>query len=215
MSINNFGQTVSVQTKQPEKPQPFGQQVSQQAQEKNEAKRAERTDAANTMTPQQQAKTELNRSIVEASLEVSINAGNESMTLLYKAAVEKLNEVLEPDLGPRPLDSALESGLDVSPDATADRIVSLTTALFSRFQDANPNMEGAELIDHFVDVIGGGIEQGFNEARDILDGMGVLEGDIASNIDLTSELVTQKLEQFRLDNGGSVRTPQEDNPETV
>ncbi|MGB0468868.1 MAG: DUF5610 domain-containing protein [Pontibacterium sp.] len=200
MSINNFGQTVSSQTAQPERKLPQGQQPASQTSNKIEASASATTG---TVSPQQQAKTELNRSIVEASLSVSINTGNESMALLYKAAAEQLNEVLEPQLGPRPLDAAVESGLDVSPEATADRIVSLTTGLFSRFQDANPDLKGAELTDHFVDVIGGGILQGFNEARDILDGMNVLEGDIAGNIDLTYDLVVEKLEQFRLDNGGT------------
>ncbi|MBE9398445.1 DUF5610 domain-containing protein [Pontibacterium sp. N1Y112] len=206
MSINNFGQSVSVQAKQSDKPQPFGQHVSQQAHEKNEAKRAERAESTASMTPQQQAKTELNRSIVEAALQVKINAGNDSLALVFKAATEKINEILEPDLGPRALDNAVESGLDVSPEATADRIVSLTTGLFSRFQEANPELQGSELVDHFTDVIGGGILQGFGEAREILDGLGALTDDVAGNIDQTYDLVVEKLEQFRLDNGGSERS---------
>jgi hypothetical protein len=210
MSINNFGQSISAQAKHPDKPQQFGQQVSQQAHAKNEAKRAERTAETPAMTPQQQAKAELNRSIMEASLQVNINAGNESLTLAFKAATEKLNEILEPQLGPRAIDNAVESGLDVSPEATADRIVSLTTGLFSAFQNANPELQGSELVDHFTDVIGGGILQGFNEAREILDGMGVLTEEIAGNIDQTYNLVTEKLEQFRIDNGGSDRTVETD-----
>ena len=205
MSINNFGQSISAQAKQADKPQQFGQQVSQQAHAKNEAKQAERTSNTPTMTPQQQAKAELNRSIMEASLQVNINAGNESLTLAFKAATEKLNEILEPQLGPRAIDNAVDSGLDVSPEATADRIVSLTTGLFSAFQNANPDLQGSELVDHFTDVIGGGILQGFDEAREILDGMGVLTEEIAANIDQTYTLVTEKLEQFRIDNGGSDR----------
>ena len=210
MSINNFGQSISAQAKQPDKPQQFGQQVSQQAHAKNEAKRAERASETPAMTPQQQAKAELNRSIVEASLQVNINAGNESLTLAFKAATEKLNEILEPQLGPRAIDNAVDSGLDVSPEATADRIVSLTTGLFSAFQNANPDLQGSELVDHFTDVIGGGILQGFNEAREILDGMGVLTEEIAGNIDQTYDLVTEKLEQFRIDNGGSDRSAETD-----
>lgn len=200
MSINSFGQTISTQAKSPEKPQPFGQHVSEQAHTRNETRKAGETQP---VSDAQQAKTEQNRAILEASLEVSISSGNESMSLLFKAAIEKINEVLAPDLGPRPLEAAVESGLDVSPEATADRIVSLTTGLFARYQEANPELQGAALIDRFVDVIGGGIEQGFAEAREILDGLGVLEGDIATNIDLTFDLVMEKLEQFRLDNGGT------------
>ncbi|WP_292746763.1 DUF5610 domain-containing protein, partial [Methylophaga sp. UBA3191] len=38
--------------------------------------------------------------------------------------------------------------------------------------------------------------QGFKEARDILGGLKVLEGDIAGNIDKTYDLVQQGLQSF-------------------
>lgn len=196
MSINQIGQAGQPQTKPTET---------------NHATETNPVGDAKPLTHQQVAKAELNRSIVEASLQVNINAGNESLTLAFKAATEKLNEILEPQLGPRAIDNAVDSGLDVSPEATSDRIVSLTTGLFSAFQNANPDLQGSELVDHFTDVIGGGILQGFNEAREILDGMGVLTDDIAGNIDKTYDLVTEKLEQFRIDNGGSDRSTEPDN----
>ena len=46
------------------------------------------------------------------------------------------------------------------------------------------------------EVIGGGIDQWFKEARDILGGLKVLEGDIAGNIDKTYDLVQQGLQSF-------------------
>jgi len=175
----------------------------------------EKSQQTDEMPTKAQMKAEMNRSIVEASLEVNIKSGNESMSLVYKAAAEKLNEILAPDLGPRAIDSSVESGLDVSPEATADRIVSLTTGLFNRYQEANPDLQGSELIDRFTSVIGEGILQGFEEAREILDGMGVLEGDIAGNIDKTYELVAEKLEQFRVDNGGEPRTTDQDTVDSL
>ncbi|MBT5370276.1 MAG: DUF5610 domain-containing protein, partial [Gammaproteobacteria bacterium] len=45
-------------------------------------------------------------------------------------------------------------------------------------------------------IIGGGIDQGFAEAREILDGLSVLEGDIATNIDATYDLVQEGLQAF-------------------
>lgn len=47
-----------------------------------------------------------------------------------------------------------------------------------------------------MDTIKGGIEKGFKEARDILKGLKVLGGDIASNIDKTYELVQKGLDAF-------------------
>ena len=183
---------------------PASGQPAVKAQPQNAAP-AEKAEGETSLSIRQQSTLQMNKSILEASLNVSISAGNESLSLAYKAAAEKINELLEPDLGPRAVDTAVESGLDVSPEATADRIVSLTTALFDRYRESNPDLGEAELADRFTEVIGGGILQGFNEAREILDGMGVLGGDIESNIDETYALVTEKLEQFRLDQGGTPR----------
>lgn len=209
MSGENFSHTVHG-LKQTHSGSEFGQAVANKAQNKNAA---EETAAAETPNPVEEmaevpADVQQDKAILEASFDgVSLSAGGEPMILTYKAAVEKINEILSPELGvERPIDTALEEGLDVSPEATADRIVSLTTALYSRYQEANPELEGAALVDQFVDVIAGGIEQGFNEARDILNGLGVLEGDIAANIDRTFELVQEGLQAFREANGGSVVT---------
>ena len=54
-----------------------------------------------------------------------------------------------------------------------------------------------EQADKFVQVIGGGIQTGFTEAREILDGLGVLEGDIETNIDKTYSIIQEELAAFR------------------
>lgn len=187
--------------------EPLGQHVSQAAHERNELRKTEKVEGVAEI-PEAPADVQQNKAILEASFEeVSISSGAEPLILTYKAAVEKINEILAPELGvERPLESALEEGLDVSPEATADRIVSLTTSMLSSYLEANPNLETTEAVDQFVDVISGGIEQGFAEARDILDGLGVLGGDIASNIDKTFELVQQGLQAFREANGGTIET---------
>ncbi|MDO6564160.1 DUF5610 domain-containing protein [Amphritea sp. 1_MG-2023] len=144
-------------------------------------------------TQAQENKTAHNQAILQAALEVSISSGNDSLTLLYRSAVTELNKVLETDLGESSIQKAYDSGLDVSPDATAERIVSLSAGFFSSYQAQHPEMNYQDQVTHFVDVIGGGIDQGFSEARDILDGLQVLDGDIASNIDKTYDLVQEKL----------------------
>lgn len=143
-----------------------------------------------------QSKTEHNQSILQASLKVSISSGNDSLTLLYRSAVNELNQVLEADLGSNAIDEAYSSGLDISPDATAERIVSLSTAFFSSYQEQHPEMDLETQLNSFVELISSGIDQGFSEAREILDGLQVLDGDIAANIDTTYELVQNKLNAF-------------------
>jgi hypothetical protein len=136
------------------------------------------------------------QSILSASITVSLSSGNEALSLLYRSAIESLNQVLAPELGDQPITTAFQSGLDVSPEATAGRIVSLSTGFFSLYRESNPQKDEATALKDFAELIGGAIDQGFAEARKILDGMGVLQGDIAGNIDRTYELVQSGLKAF-------------------
>ncbi|SEQ38980.1 hypothetical protein SAMN03080615_01333 [Amphritea atlantica] len=134
-----------------------------------------------------------NQAILQASLDVSISSGNDSLALLYRTAVTELNKVLEADLGPSAIQQAYDSGVDVSPAATAERIVALSANFFSSYQDQHPEMDYQTQVKSFVKLISGGIDQGFADAREILDGLQVLQGDIAANIDTTYDLVQEKL----------------------
>jgi hypothetical protein len=142
------------------------------------------------------AKAELNAKLLASALDVTVSVGNDQQALVLKTAIEGINEALQETLGDNAIQNAYDSGLDVSPEATAERIVSLSTAFFAAYQNANPDLSQEEALTAFVDVIGGGIEQGFTEARDILEGLSVLEGDIATNIDSTYDLVQQGLLTF-------------------
>lgn len=135
-----------------------------------------------------------NGQILEASLQVSLQSGNNSQALLFRAAIDKINELLEPTQGPDALQNAL--GEDNSPEGTAGRILSLSTAFFDSYAAQSPDKDPETLIRDFVDVIRGGFEQGYQEAADILKGLGVLEGDVASGIERTYALVQQGLDDF-------------------
>lgn len=142
------------------------------------------------------ARQALNTSIMEASAAVSLSVGNQSLSLLYKSAIEHINSALEPEFGANAIQNAYDSGVDVSPQATADRIVSMSTAFFGKYLEIHPEKDLETALNDFTKIIGGGINQGFAEARKILDGLGVLQGDIASNIDKTYELVQSGLKSF-------------------
>lgn len=169
---------------------PVKQQTNkQEVSGRQEAGQVGRTDA-NT------ARQAHNMSIMKASMEVSLSVGNNSLNLLFKSAVENLNAVLEPDFGPNAIQNAADSGIDVSPQATADRIVSMSTAFFSKYQEVHPEKDLETALKDFTKLIGSGIDKGFAEARNILDGLKVLQGDIASNIDKTYEMVQSGLKSF-------------------
>ena len=163
-----------------------------------EIKSTQNQPATETKLPTKQSqaiadKDVQNRAILQASLDVSISSGNDSLALLYSSVVSELNQVLEADMGPSAIQKAYDSGIDMSPAATAERIVGLSANFFSSYQDQHPEMDYDTQVRSFVELIAGGINQGFSEARDILDGLQVLEGDIASNIDTTYDLVQDKL----------------------
>ena len=151
------------------------------------------TQPTKQVTPQQK----LNIAILQAHQDVSISTKNEPLALIYKAAIEGINKELETELGENAIENAYESGLDVSPEATAGRILDFSLGLFSLYQQQHPELNEQEQAEKFSEIIGGGIDTGFSEAREILDGLGVLEGEIAENIDKTYNIIQEELAAFR------------------
>lgn len=162
-----------------------------------EQQNVKQTDAASA---QQQAKTQLNVSIVKASLDVSISSQNDPLALLYKSAITSLNETLKADLGENAIQNAASQ--DNSAEGTADRIVKLSTGFFEQFKKQHVGEDEGEVLKKFMSTIRGGFEQGFNEAKDILGGLKVLNGDIAGNVDKTHELVQKGYADFEAAQSG-------------
>lgn len=139
-------------------------------------------------------KANFHSAIVESSLSVSIESGNQSLALLYRSAIDRLNEALAPELGENAIETAASQ--DNTPEATAARIVSLSTGLFDAYKAQHPGEDEATLLDQFVTLIRDGFEQGYGDARNILDGLKVLEGDVATGIERTHELVLKGFDDF-------------------
>ena len=157
--------------------------------------KVQKKDAGNTeMSVNDRSKLQLNASIMQASLNVSIGAENEPLALLYKTAITNINEALKGQYGDDAIQNAASQ--DNSAEATANRIVSLSTGFFDAFKKQNPDLDDDAALSKFMDTISGGMEKGFKEARDILGGLKVLGGDIAGNIDKTYELVQKGYADF-------------------
>lgn len=139
---------------------------------------------------------DLNGKILQASLEVSIRSGNESQALLLRTAIEGINEALAPMLGPDAIQNAMSQ--DNSAEATAERIVSMSTAFFDAYAARRPGDDPETVLRDFMDVVRGGFEKGFGEARDILDGLGVFNGAVEADVMKTRELVLQGYDRFML-----------------
>jgi hypothetical protein len=165
---------------------PMGQQVSAFANEKKMGGVQESFSVSN--------KKQLNAAIIESSLKFNKTIGDKPLSLLLKTALQGINEALKERGVDSSVEDAYESGIDFSPEATAERIVSFSTQLLGSYREQHPEMGEEESLSAFVDVISGGIEQGFNEAKGILGSLKVLEGGITDNIDKTYELVQQGLQ---------------------
>ena len=140
---------------------------------------------------------DLNVGILQASMEVSIRSGDQSQALLFRSAIEGINEALAPTLGPDAIQNAM--GQDNSAEATAGRIVSMSTAFFDAYAARRPGDDPETVLRDFMDVIRGGFEKGFGEARDILSGLGAFNGAVASDVMKTRELVLQGYDRFMLE----------------
>lgn len=153
-------------------------------------------DEAATMSPaaKAQAQAQLNASIVEASLTVSLKSSNNPMSVVLKTALTGINEALRADFGEDAIQNA--SSQDNTPEGTASRIVSLSTAFYEAYKQQHPGQDEETTLNNFMDTIKKGVEQGFKEARSMLEGFKVLDGDVAANIDKTYELIQQGFADF-------------------
>ena len=152
------------------------------------------------------ARDQLNVQILQASAEVSLKAGNQSQTLLFRSAIERINELLTPTLGADAIQAKMSE--DNSPEATAGRIVSLSTGFFDAYAAQRPGDDPAQVAKDFINVIRGGFEKGFNEAKDILQGLQVFSGSIASGVMKTNELVNKGYDEFLASKLSSLQSPE-------
>ncbi|WP_395406458.1 DUF5610 domain-containing protein [Pseudoduganella sp. UC29_106] len=76
----------------------------------------------------QRAKMQLNVSILQESASISLQSENDPLALVYQSAINSINEHLQAEFGPDAIQNA--AGQDNSPEGTAGRIVSLSTAFF-------------------------------------------------------------------------------------
>ncbi len=143
--------------------------------------------------------------LIASSVDVSISAGRQPMNLVMKSVMEHVSSALFAELKDNIAlkeDEKVkeQTGLavaDYTPEKVADRIVDFATGFFDAYRDANPDMDDETALDRFLELIGKGVDKGFEEARNILDGLTVLEGEVSSNIDQTYSLVQSGFTDFK------------------
>lgn len=107
--------------------------------------------------------------------------------------------------------------LDLSPEAVAGRIMSFVGSLFSGYQDQHSDMEHDAMVDQFVEEVRKGFEQGFKDAKSIIEALGRMNDEVESAINETRDIFYKMLEEFTADQkqGGESKpsAPEKDLPE--
>jgi hypothetical protein len=128
------------------------------------------------------------------TVSVSFDDLYKSLSLTARKVIDQLNQLLQPTL-PGGIQSLKPE--DTTSEATADRIVTQVTALFSSYAKRHPELEGEELLNGFMTTIRSGVNQGYDEAFEILDGLGAFGFDgVQSGVEKTKELIDQKLAAY-------------------
>lgn len=127
---------------------------------------------------------------------VKLNFGElyNGLSITAKKIVDEINELLSAKLpdGVQSLDPS-----DVTPEATADRIVTGATGFFGVFAAQNPDLDPEALLDEFMKTIRSGIERGYGEAFETLQGLGAfdIEG-VQAGVEQTKRLIDEKLAAY-------------------
>lgn len=141
--------------------------------------------------------------IVQQTLGASSNEDTSTASIddLYKGLsisaqkiVDKLNELLKAQL-PDGIQSLKPE--EVTPEATADRIVTGATGFFETFAKQNPDLSPEELISKFMSEVRKGVESGYGDAAKTLEELGAFEFDgVKDGIEKTKSLIEEKLKAF-------------------
>jgi hypothetical protein len=188
-----------------------GRQQPAVSQERNASQGTTEAKASTPMPNATAVKHQLNVDILEASAKVSLSAGQQSQTLLFRSVMDRINQALSPEVrsavdsindllasdgyGANAIQNAAINQ-DNSPEATADRIVQLSTSWLQGYMAQNPNGDQDAVVKNFVDTIRGGFEKGYNDAKNILEGLKVFDGSVKSGVEKTFDLVQKGYDDF-------------------
>ncbi|MCM1129410.1 MAG: DUF5610 domain-containing protein [Alistipes senegalensis] len=139
-------------------------------------------------------RSSFNAQIIEASLKVSIQVGDNPQGLLFRTSLESIYESIggfKSNINP---DYKMPSMNDsnnpyATPEGTANVILSFSLGLYAQYSQSHQGEDEAEMATNFIELIRGGFEKGYGEAVDILESLSVFNGDIKTDIEKTWELV--------------------------
>jgi len=86
--------------------------------------------------------------------------------------------------------------LDTSPEATADRIFNFAVGFFEAYRSQHPELDDETARESFVDLVGGAVQQGIQEARDILTAIAPISESVNAGIDKIAQILENRFTQF-------------------
>lgn len=135
-----------------------------------------------------------NSSVTSTNVDLNFSDLYKSLTITSKQIVDKLNDILKNKL-PNGLQSLKPE--DVTPEASAENVVRGVTSMFTAFAKQNADLAPEELVKKFLEEAKKGVEQGYGDAKKVLQSLGALEIDgVENGISQTRELILQKLDKF-------------------
>ncbi|MCP4644902.1 MAG: hypothetical protein GY851_30960 [bacterium] len=121
----------------------------------------------------------------------------QAMGVVVERAMDRIRSVV--DQAKAELGLAPDAELDTSPEATANRIADFAVGFFQAWRDQSDErlaLPDEQARQQFADFIGGAINQGIGEARDILGALNALGDDVTAQIDSTGDLIQARLDDF-------------------
>jgi hypothetical protein len=92
--------------------------------------------------------------------------------------------------------SASASPFDFSSAATAQRIFEFSISLFGVYQAQNPDESAEAALANFEQIVRDAIDEGFNQARGILEELGRLDDSTSQFVDETYSILQQLLDAY-------------------
>jgi len=132
-------------------------------------------------------------------VEISLTANMTVETVngvLQDSIVEQINKAIQEAGIDLTVAEAYRKGVDVSPEAIAKEIVGFSTGFLDRYKQNHITESDGSKVRGFITLIRGAIRDGFQQARDFLEGITTLDESIEANIDRTFELTQEYLEGF-------------------
>lgn len=119
---------------------------------------------------------------------------SDSLRVVLEQALEKLRSVVGEARGALGIPEG--AVIDTSPEATANRIADFALNFFDQYWEDHSELSEDEARSAFVELIGGAIQQGIDEARDILSALNALNGETDDTISTIEQLIQQRLDEF-------------------